>query len=181
MMITKKTDLPKLLLFQPRYLAGSGDSTELVTLTGQVLADKRGVRSVRTALCRQYAVDYVALRRICRELCGPGLSPLLLLPGYTLVAVKTRLALVSGDPCYGYVNLAEITAVREIDQGEYQAEIKIGSEQYLQVLTTVKTVEQNLRRAKMIEKLHWSGEQTDPNSPLRQELLGLLLKKVLEK
>ena len=70
--------------------------------------------------------------------------------------------------------------VQEISQGEHKAEIKTRLGYSLKSVTSPKTLEQNLRRAEMLQKFHWSGEQTRDHSLLRQELLGLIMQ-VLEK
>ncbi|MBM7854755.1 hypothetical protein JOC37_001133 [Desulfohalotomaculum tongense] len=175
--MSSKSKLPPLLMFIPRYIDGSGDITELVTTEGAALRDYRGIRSVRAALCRQHAVDYTALRSICREMCGPGVTPLLLAPGYTLVPVKTREAMFSGDPCYGYVNLALVTAVQPLNEGKYRAEIKTAVKNIgVKTLTSAGTVKQNLRRAELLQRCHWPGDIS--HRLQRQELLKLILKTI---
>lgn len=169
-----KSETAVLLLMKPKYSQGSGDITELVTTEGKVLEDKRGIRGVRAALCRQYAVDYSSLRRKCRDICGPGVTPLLLSPGYTLVPVKTRAAMFTGDPCYGYVNLRGITEVLPVNEDIYKAEIKTNQGISIKSLTAAKTVINNIRRAELLHKWRWPGDELHYQQ--RHDLLRLLLK-----
>lgn len=165
--------IPQILLMYPQY-SHNGDTTKLIYLDGQQVNDDRIIRSLRTALCRQYAVDYQALRTLCRKLSGPGLTPLLLAPNYTLVPVKTRNALVSGDPCYGYINLAGVQQVMPLDTGEHRSVIvtKLPDIQ-LPSITATETICQNLRRAKLLQQQHWQIH-SQKQVPL-QRVLEILL------
>ncbi|MTI81065.1 MAG: hypothetical protein FH758_09290 [Firmicutes bacterium] len=165
---------PELLLIKPLYIEGSGDGTQIVSNEGDSIEDLRGMRSVRTALCRQYAVDYPALRKMCIELCGPGITPLLLAPGYTMIPVKTRTAMFPGDPCHGYVNLAEVKDIMSIDDGEYKAELETNNGSSFKTLTSAKTVTQNLRRAELLQKCRWPMDVSHLRQ--RRELVELILK-----
>lgn len=162
-----------ILLMYPQY-SSSGDGTKIIYVDGRQVDDKRNLYSVRKELCRQYAVDYQALRALCRKLSGPGLTPLLLAPDYTLVPVKTRTALVSGDPCYGYVNLAGVQQVRPLSSGEHRSTIitKLPDIQLLSI-TAAETVIQNLRRARLLQDRHWQSHNQKQVS--LQRLLELLL------
>lgn len=165
--------IPQILLMYPQY-SSNGDTTRLIHLDGEQVNDGRGIRSLRTALCRQYAVDYRALRALCQKLSGPGLTPLLLAPNYTLVPVKTRNALVAGDPCYGYINLAGVQQVKPLDTDEYRSVIvtKLADIQ-LPSITAAETITQNLRRAKLLQQQHWQIH-SQKQVPI-QRLLEILL------
>ncbi|CCO07137.1 hypothetical protein [Desulforamulus hydrothermalis] len=141
----------RLAYFRPVYLP-DGDGTEIAYEQGNIGHDLRNVRSVRKAVCRYFALDYTALRKMFRRQGGVGLPPLSLAPGYTLAAVKTRTARCAGDPCYGFIHLQSIQEVREAAQEDKKTLIVLKNGLSIGSVSSLKTVKQALLLADHMTK-----------------------------
>ncbi|SHE37427.1 hypothetical protein SAMN02745133_00289 [Desulforamulus putei DSM 12395] len=155
-----KGDFDQIAYFCPVYLP-EGDGTEIADNQGNLYNDARNVRSVRKAVCRHFALDYTALRKIFREQGGAGLPPLTLAPGYTLVAVKTRTARCTGDPCYGFIHLQLIDSVTESAQPGEKSRILLKNGLSIGAVSTVKTVKHAIALANSMARNCQHIEQRD--------------------
>ncbi|AEG60503.1 hypothetical protein [Desulforamulus ruminis] len=140
-----------LVYFQPVYLP-QGDGTEFAAVSGSVHRDARNARSFRKSLCREFALDYTALRRKYREQGGTGLTPLLLAPEYVLIPIKTRPARCGGDPCYGFFNLNMVNFVEKRTDARFRSVLSLKNGLTVPVLSSVKTI-------KMMMLMGYSLEQ----------------------
>lgn len=160
----------------PMYMP-EGDGTEIADGLGSCYRDKRNIRSIRKVVCRHFALDYSALRKRFREQGGTGLAPMMLAPGYTLVAVKTRVARCPGDPCYGFVNLHLITSVEELVQTTDKSKIIFQNGLSLGSTSEVQTIKHAMLVAKSMEIKYRPIEQRDSTiTELFQRFIKLLEK-----
>ena len=141
-----------LAYFFPVYLP-EGDGTVMADSKGNEYTDPRNVRSIRKVLCRQFALDYPALRKRFRDQGGGGLTPLMLAPDYLLVPVKTRAARCAGDPCYGFFHAGMVDSVEKMDGHQARSRIIMKNGLVLQVLSGMKTVKNMMLLSRSLENI----------------------------
>lgn len=94
-----------------------GNATELWLASGEILVDRRGVKSVVTALARSYALDLKAQR----QQLGQLLERSMILPFYlgrrVFVPLKMRKALMDNDMVYGYF---DADYIKDIQGGRFR-------------------------------------------------------------
>jgi len=167
----------QLAYIRPVYLP-EGDVTEVADARGNTYVDKRNIRSVKRAICRHFALDYLALRKIYREQWGSGIAPLVLAPGYVLVAVKTRSARCDGDPCYGFINIMMVSAVEKSVQEGTRAEVRLKNSLAVSCVNGVQTIKNAINKAKSLENKFYPEEKqrTAGLAELFQCILNILQK-----
>lgn len=95
-----------------------GDVTEIISLSGQSVFDKRGLRSVQRAIGRCYAIDFEAQReQVARYLNRSGALPFYLSPQRIFIPLKMRKPRTSRDFVYGYIDYRYIA---EIDGSSFE-------------------------------------------------------------
>jgi len=100
---------------RPEY-TDTGDATEIITASGEVLQDRRGIRSVQKALFRSYMLDPRAQRDFIREKLGRQLVlPFYLGPERVFVPVKMRRPRAQNDTVYGYIDLKYIRDIMKTE------------------------------------------------------------------
>mgnify|MGYP000913806302 FL=1 len=89
-----------------------GNATELWLDSGEMLVDRRGVKSVLTALAKSYAIDLKAQRRQLEQIIQrSGVFPFYL-ERRVFVPIKMRKALTENDSVYGYLNTEYIMDIK---------------------------------------------------------------------
>lgn len=105
-----------------------GNATELWLVSGEILVDHRGVKSVITALARSYALDLKAQRKQLGQL----LNRSMILPFYlgqrVFVPLKMRKALAGNDMVYGYFDGEYIEDIQGGKFRECRVLLKTGDE-----------------------------------------------------
>ncbi|MGB3934046.1 MAG: hypothetical protein WBL73_10185, partial [bacterium] len=95
--------LGRLAALRPVYTP-AGDATEIILDTGEIIQEGRGIRSVRRALARLYAIDLAAAREYYRKLLGQANAiPLPFSAHLVLCPVKMRRPRCRGDFTLGYL------------------------------------------------------------------------------
>lgn len=89
-----------------------GNATELWLASGELLVDRRGVKSTLMALARSYAVDLKAQRRQLEQLIQRnGVFPFYL-GRRVFVPIKMRQAITENDSVYGYLDSEYIMDIK---------------------------------------------------------------------
>ena len=89
-----------------------GNATELWLASGELLVDRRGVKSTLMALARSYAVDLKAQRRQLEQLIQrSGVFPFYL-GRRVFVPIKMRQAITENDSVYGYLDSEYIMDIK---------------------------------------------------------------------
>ncbi|SHJ94711.1 hypothetical protein SAMN02745123_00117 [Desulforamulus aeronauticus DSM 10349] len=143
----------RLAYFIPIYLP-EGDGTKIVDVAGNYYHDFRNIRSIRSIkkfICRHFMVDYQALRQHFQKRGGSGFAPLALAPGYTMVAIKTRAARCSGDPCYGFINVNIIETIEKQEKDGARSRLILRNGCQLPCISTIKTIQNALLMARDLE------------------------------
>ena len=165
-----------LVYFQPVYLP-QGDGTEFAAASGSVHRDLRNARSFRKSLCREFALDYAALRRKYREQGCTGLTPLLLAPEYVLIPIKTRPARCGGDPCYGFFNLRMVDCVEKKMDARFRSVLVMKNGLAVPVLSSVKTIKMMMLMGYSLEQaMRVPGRKNNSVSELLIRFLHILEK-----
>ncbi len=116
-----------------------GNATDILTKNGEVVRDKRVLRSVLKALAASYAVDLKAQRRLLLEkLSRKGMLPFYLGEGRVFIPLKMCQAVAVRDAVYGYVDLAYM-GEPQIGVGK-GCVIELSNGLLLQVLSSQSTV-----------------------------------------
>ncbi len=105
-----------------------GNATELWLVSGEIILDRRGIKSVQSALARSYALDLKAQR----EQLGQLLNRSVILPFYlgrrVFVPLKMRRALTGNDMVYGYFDGGYIEDIQGGKQRNCRVWLKTGVE-----------------------------------------------------
>lgn len=101
-----------IIALRPVY-TDEGNSTEIYLHKGTQFVDRRGIKSVITALARSYAIDLSAQRKNMQDkLTRKGLMPFYLDNKRVFVPMKMRKAVSKNDMVYGYVDVSCIGDVK---------------------------------------------------------------------
>ncbi|MDD3365465.1 MAG: hypothetical protein PHZ03_10825 [Syntrophomonas sp.] len=116
-----------------------GNATDILLKSGEVVRDRRILKSVVKALAASYAIDLKAQRKLLQEkISRKGVLPFYLGTGRVFVPLKMRQAVTDSDSVYGYVDMTYM--------GEPQAGvgkkclIELSNGLRLQVLSSQSTV-----------------------------------------
>lgn len=131
----------QIICLRPVY-SSIGNSTELILQGGQVLMDRRGLKSVVQALARNYAVDLGAQRKLVSEwLNKKTLIPFYLGQDRVFIPLKMRHKKTTHDETYGYADVLFIREITQIDRR--QCQIRLKNELILEVISGKGTVLQS--------------------------------------
>ncbi|NLP18566.1 MAG: hypothetical protein GX376_05645 [Firmicutes bacterium] len=136
---------------RPVYTA-AGDGTDVILINGDVLHDRRRIRSVRQALARVYAVDLVAARQYYRKLLGQANAiPLPLSAKLILCPTKMRRPRCPGDFTLGYVSYRQVVGVEGYSKGDYRSRVLLRNGAILLSLNRVTILKKRLALARFVE------------------------------
>lgn len=92
-----------------------GNSTEIITLEGQTISERRGLKSSIAALARSYAVDLAAQRSMVRTwLDKQTLVPFYVSAERVFIPLKMRQARAGNDETYGYLDIRLMQDIQEL-------------------------------------------------------------------
>ncbi|MGI6142420.1 MAG: hypothetical protein ACOYEK_00935 [bacterium] len=170
----------RIAALRPVYTA-AGDATEIILDTGEIIQEGRGIRSVRRALARLYAVDLAAARQYYRKLLGQANAiPLPFSAHLVLCPVKMRRPRCRGDFTLGYVSYRQVEGVEDCTGGYYRSRIYLRSGIRLSCLNRPAFVKKQLALGRFVEShylevqgLARSREVLTYSMPTREEFVLL--------
>lgn len=116
-----------------------GNITEILLKNGDIVQDRRTVRSVVRALAASYAIDLIAQRKLLKErLRRKGLLPFYLGNKRVFIPLKMRQAVTENDAVYGYVDMAYMGDYHE--GSDKECLIKLSNGMDIKVLSNHSTV-----------------------------------------
>jgi hypothetical protein len=127
-----------------------GNDTELWLASGELLIDRRGVKSVLTALAKSHAIDLKAQRQQLRGLIQRnGVFPFYL-GKRVFVPIKMRKAITENDSVYGYLDTKYIMDIKGGKGRGCQILLTTGSS--IEVFSSQKTAKQSLHLGSELQK-----------------------------
>jgi hypothetical protein len=143
--------LGRLAALRPVYTP-AGDATEIILDTGEIIQEGRGIRSVRRALARLYAIDLAAAREYYRKLLGQANAiPLPFSAHLVLCPVKMRRPRCRGDFTLGYLVHRQVAGVEEYPKDCYRSRIILRSGVSLPCLNRPAFVKKQLALGRFVE------------------------------
>jgi len=141
-----------------------GNATMVYLRRGEAV-DSRGMRAIKTALARIYAIDLAAqCSQVEMRLHRQGMMPFYLGPERVFVPLKMRRALADKDAVYGYVDVRCMGDV--VDGGKRTCRLYLQDGREIEILSHRSTVEQcRVMGRNLLDMLR--GERgTDPEEEL---------------
>ncbi|QGU00471.1 hypothetical protein SYNTR_1877 [Candidatus Syntrophocurvum alkaliphilum] len=127
---------------RPVYTDG-GNATEVFLSSGEVLLDYRGIKTVKAAFARNYAVDLQAQRQgIEREFNRKGGVLPFYLNNRVFIPLKMRQAIGENDLVYGFIDVKYVTEIREEERRKCRVYLSTGSD--VEVLSGVNTANNSM-------------------------------------
>ncbi|MEN6351229.1 MAG: hypothetical protein ABFD08_17775 [Syntrophomonas sp.] len=147
----------------PLYTA-EGDSTEVLLENGRSFIDRRGIRSVLSALARIHSLDLSAQRgQLQQQLNHRGVVPFYLAPNRVFAAFKMRAAISGNDMVYGFIDRNYINRLSPPDKNSFFLILKNGRQ--IPITSSYATAAKNLDHAHNIHKLLVEPRATRPPTP----------------
>lgn len=126
----------KVIGLRPVYTE-RGNATEVLLSDGEVKLDYRGIKTVKAALARNYAVDLQAQRKVIeRELNRKAVVPFYL-EDRVFIPLKMRQALTENDLVYGFIDVSYVTDIRE--EGKRRCRVFLSNGINIEVLSSINT------------------------------------------
>ena len=159
----------------------SGDTTLLISRTGETCTQEKSLSSVLRRLLRQKAIDLPSLRlRTAIPGRRPVLQPLPLSPGLLLCPLKLRLPKIPGDNCTGYVNVHAVEKISSLNEAPYRSQIHFSCGRRLPVIWTSNTVNRHLYTARLCQQRFTPQPQNLPDLlPTAQKLAEIIYELLL--
>lgn len=159
----------------------AGDTTVMISRTGEVCTQETGLRTVLRRLLRQKAVDLQALRlKTAQPGIRPMLQPLPLSSNLLLCPLKLRLPKIPGDICTGYVNAHTVEKVGNLHSPPYHSRLRLSGGSILPVIWKADTVNRHLHTAKLCQQRLLPQAQTYPDLlPTAQKLAEIIYELLL--
>mgnify|MGYP000850953644 FL=1 len=168
----------QVIAIRPIY-SDEGDVSEIIARSGEVLLDRRKIRSVLKGLLHSYGLDIKYQRRLIRErLQRKSVMPCFLSPERVLIPLKMRRAIVSGDCVYGYV---DVSSIKDIPSGgKRNCMLLLANGIILEIMSSKITVLQIQERGLKLSQLLDQAKESDENDYSRQMMeWGALLGKTM--
>ncbi|MDW7730116.1 MAG: hypothetical protein SCJ94_08965 [Bacillota bacterium] len=103
---------PNIVALEPYYSKDGGNATRIYTASGEIIIDKRRIRTVLKQLARHYNADVAYLRQKYGKIVNCNLIvPLPLSLHLVLVPLKMRLPKFEQDGATGYINACAVTRI----------------------------------------------------------------------
>ncbi|MBW6464781.1 MAG: hypothetical protein K0B84_11460, partial [Firmicutes bacterium] len=103
---------PNIVALEPYYSKDGGNATRIYTASGEIIIDKRRIRTVLKQLARHYNADVAYLRQKYGKIVNCNLIvPLPLSLHLVLVPLKMRLPKFEQDGATGYINACAVTKI----------------------------------------------------------------------
>ncbi len=168
----------QVIAIRPIY-SDEGDVSEIIARSGEVLLDRRKIRSVLKGLLHSYGLDIKYQRRLIRErLQRKSVMPCFLSPERVLIPLKMRRAIVAGDCVYGYV---DVSSIKDIPSGgKRNCVLLLTNGIILEIMSSKTTVLQIQERGLKLSQLLDQAKESDGNDYSRQMMeWGALLGKTM--
>ena len=168
----------QVIAIRPIY-SDEGDVSEIIARSGEVLLDRRKIRSVLKGLLHSYGLDIKYQRRLIRErLQRKSVMPCFLSPERVLIPLKMRRAIVAGDCVYGYV---DVSSIKDIPSGgKRNCVLLLTNGIILEIMSSKTTVLQIQERGLKLSQLLDQAKAPDENDYSRQMMeWGALLGKTM--
>ncbi len=147
-----------------------GNDTELWLASGEMLIDRRGVKSVLTALAKSYAIDLKAQRQQLRGLIQRnGVFPFYL-GNRVFIPIKMRKAITENDSVYGYLDTGYI---RDIKGGKGRGcQILLTTGSSIEAFSSQTTAKQSLQLGLELQN---ELDTADDNDQYEQKIMESVL------
>lgn len=163
---TVETVREKVIGVNPCY-EESGDITRLLLEEGQVLWDRRSVRSVIKALGRCYLVDLKEqARQLQATLQRSKLLPFYLSVDRVFIPVKVRTARLKNDACYAFIDWRYIADLSHRDDDTTAIKMSNGLE-----ISTLSSTDHLIRQLHTGRQLYDSLQQKSGQNHSGEQLL----------
>lgn len=161
------------IAIRPIY-SDEGDVSEVITRSGEVLVDRRQIRSVLKGLLHSYGLDIKYQHQLIRErLQRKSVMPCFLSEERVFIPLKMRKAAVHGDYVYGYL---DVSSLKEIpSEGKSNCVLLLSNGTYLDVLSSKATVLKARDNGDKLRKLLGKKKQSGENEYSRR-MMELSLK-----
>ena len=151
---------------RPVYL-DSGDVCEVITRSGEVLVDRRQVRSVLKGLLHSYGLDIKYQHQLIRErLNRKSVMPCFLPEERVFIPLKMRKAIVAGDYVYGYIDVSSIKDISS--EGKNNCVVLLSNGICLDILSSKATVLKAQDNGNRLRRLLAKKEQSAANNYTQQ-------------
>ena len=141
-----------------------GNATMVYLRRGEAV-DSRGMRAIKTALARIYAIDLAAqCSQVEMRLHRQGTMPFYLGPERVFVPLKMRRALADKDAVYGYVDVRCMGEV--VDGGKRTCRLYLQDGREIEILSHRSTVEQCRVMGRNLLDMLRGERQIDPGEEL---------------
>jgi len=154
-----------------------GNSTELLMVSGEVLLDKRGLKTVVKSLAQSYAVDLNAQRRnLEQRLNKKGPMPFYLSGERIFVPLKMRRALTDHDLVNGYVDVRYLKIEKEKGKS---CRALLSSGQVLEIFSNTDTANKSKEQGKsLLEEMQTLTDLDEEQAVATARFLIRTLKKL---
>lgn len=126
------------IAIRPVY-SDEGDVSEVITRSGEVLTDRRQIRSVLKGLLHSYGLDIKYQHQIIKErLQRKSVMPCFLSEERVFIPLKMRKAAVPGDHVYGYLDVGSLKEIPS--EGKSNCLLLLSNGACLDVLSSKATV-----------------------------------------
>lgn len=148
------------IAIRPVY-SEDGDVSEVITRSGEVLVDKRQVRSVLKGLLHSYGLDIKYQHQLIRErLNRKSVMPCFLPEERVFIPLKMRKPAVAGDNVYGYI---DVYSLKDISlEGKNECGVLLENDIRLDILSSKATILKAQDSGNKLRKL--LGDKGKPGS-----------------
>ncbi|SHE82841.1 hypothetical protein [Alkalibacter saccharofermentans] len=144
----------------PIYGKNGGNATKLKV--GEItIVVKNALPTILKQYYKLYSInaDYIK-ERVCQYTNQKSLSTIPITPEIILMPFKYRKP-VSNDSVYGYVNIKQIQSIESHEDPEFKSKIKFHNKSDILSRQSLKSLNENLIKAKMLEGCFFEQQQRD--------------------